>query len=55
VFIGWLVGDHMLLLRGFGLYVIYMNVCLVITVAVVWGSFAVKGLWAYAVIQQLPL
>jgi hypothetical protein len=43
----WLVGDHLLLLRAFRLYVIiFMNVCAVITIAVVWLSFAVKGFWA---------
>jgi hypothetical protein len=39
----WLVGDHLLLLRDFGPHVIiFMNVC-VITVTLVWLSFAVKG------------
>jgi hypothetical protein len=32
---------------NFGPYVkIFMNVCVVITVAVFWCSFAVKGFWA---------
>jgi hypothetical protein len=45
--VGCLVGDHLLLLRDFRPYVIiFINVCAVITVAMVWRSFAVKGFWA---------
>jgi hypothetical protein len=42
-----LVGHHLLLLRDFGPYaIIYINVCVGITVTVVCWSFAVKGFWA---------
>jgi hypothetical protein len=42
----WVV-DHLLILRDFGPYeIIFMNVCVVITVAMVWWSFVVKGFWA---------
>jgi hypothetical protein len=45
--VAWLVGDEVLLLKDFGLYmIILMNVCVVIAVAMVWRSFAVKGFWA---------
>jgi hypothetical protein len=37
-----LIGCRLLLLRDFGLYVIFMNVCFVITLGMVWCSFAVK-------------
>jgi uncharacterized YccA/Bax inhibitor family protein len=41
--VGWFVGHHLLLLRDFGPYVIiFMNVCVVIIVAMVWLSSAVK-------------
>jgi hypothetical protein len=40
----WLDGHHWLLLKDFGPYVImFMNVRVIIIVAVVWWSFAVKG------------
>jgi hypothetical protein len=45
--VGWLSDHHLLLLKQFGPYVIiFMNVRVVITVAMVWRSFAVKGFWA---------
>jgi hypothetical protein len=43
LYIGWLVGDRLRLLRDFGPYgIIFMNVRVVITVA----TFIFKGLWA---------
>jgi hypothetical protein len=43
----WLVGDHLLLLRDFRPYVIlFINVCVFITVATVWRQLARKGFWA---------
>lgn len=43
---GWLVDDHLLLIRDFG--VLRDSICdvFVITGAMVWWSFTVKGLWA---------
>jgi uncharacterized membrane protein len=42
----WLI-IVLLLLRDFGSYeIIFMNVCVIITVTTVWLSFAVKGFWA---------
>jgi hypothetical protein len=41
-----LVGHHSLLLRDFGPYAtIFIYVFVVVTVAMVWRSFAVKGFW----------
>jgi hypothetical protein len=69
-FVGWLVGHH-LLLRDFWPYgLIFMNVCFVITVAMVmlqrhfgsyvfclhgWGSFVVKIFWTLWDVLLQPL
>jgi hypothetical protein len=43
----WLLGHHLLLLRDFKPYVtIFMNVCVITIVDVVWRSSAVTGFWA---------
>jgi hypothetical protein len=48
--LGWLFGDHLLSLRDFEPYVIFMNVCVVTTVTIVCDNFLLRDFEIYGII-----